>query len=344
MQALILVGGSGTRLQPLTLNTPKPIVPIGNRPFLVRQIELLKSVGITEIILSLNYQPSAIEKVLGDGSDFGVKLRYMIEPAPMGTAGGYKFAEKYLHTTTIVLNGDIFTSIDLSAVIKHHRERQAKATIVLVRVDNPSAYGLVETDADCRILRFVEKPDMEEIRRLNLDTINAGIYILEPEVLQYIPADEKYSFEYQLFPSLLENKERFFAFIAGEEYWLDIGTHQRYLQAHYDLMSGRVRDAVCEQKADSAQFKNCEIDAKSHIADTAIVESEAKIINSVIGQDVVIGSEAVIEDSVIWAGTKIGAGARITGSIIGWNCQIGKNVVLNKNSVLGDGTLLADNC
>jgi NDP-sugar pyrophosphorylase family protein len=187
MKAILLAGGKGTRLRPLTLHTPKPIVPIFGRPFLTYQIDLLKQIpDITEIILSLNYQPRRIEEVFGDGSDAGVRLRYLVEPAPLGTAGAVKFAEDFLDDTVVVFNGDVLTQIDLAAVIARHRERRAKATIVLTPVENPTAYGLVETDADGNVTRFLEKPKPEEI---TCDTINAGIYVLEPDTLDRIPRD-----------------------------------------------------------------------------------------------------------------------------------------------------------
>jgi len=201
MQALILAGGKGTRLRPLTVYTPKPIVPICNRPFLLYQIDTLRRAGITDITLSLSYQPNKIEQLLGDGSDFGVKLRYTVEPQPMGTAGAYKFAEELIREPTVVFNGDILTDLDLKAVIREHHERKALATIVLAPVENPRAYGLVETEKDGRIRRFLEKPKDDEI---TVNTINAGTYVLEPKVLDYIPAGENHSFEYGLFPNLLE--------------------------------------------------------------------------------------------------------------------------------------------
>ena len=160
----------------------------------------------------------------------------------MGTAGAYKFAEEFLQTSTIVLNGDILTDIDLKEVCRFHEKHSATATIVLTPVENPAAYGLVEVGADDRVLRFLEKPKPEEISRLKINTINAGIYVLEPKVLSYIPKNENYSFEYQLFPALLEKAENFRAFIAEDNYWLDIGTPQRYLQAHYDLLNGRIKN------------------------------------------------------------------------------------------------------
>ena len=171
MQALILAGGKGTRLRPLTVYTPKPIVPICNRPFLLYQIDTLRRAGITDITLSLSYQPNKIEQLLGDGSDYGVKLKYTVEPQPMGTAGAYKFAEDLIREPTVVFNGDILTDLDLKAVIREHNERKATATIVLTPVENPQSYGLVETEKDGSIRRFLEKPKPDEI---TCNTINAG--------------------------------------------------------------------------------------------------------------------------------------------------------------------------
>src|SRR5262245_1844728 len=236
MQAVILAGGEGTRLRPLTLHTPKPVVPIVNRPFLFYQIDVLKRADIKDITLSLSYQPNKIADIFGDGDEYGLKIRYAVEASPLGTAGAYKNAQEHLTESTIVFNGDILTDIDIAKVIDYHREKKAAATIVLTPVENPSAYGLVETEADGRVRRFLEKPKPEEI---TCNTINAGVYVLEPHVLDYIPMGEKYSFEYQLFPALRENKETFYAFTWGG-YWLDIGTPQRYLQANDDLLRGRI--------------------------------------------------------------------------------------------------------
>src|SRR5436853_6562733 len=179
MKAIMLAGGKGTRLRPLTIHTPKPIVPIFERPFLHYQLDLLKQVSeIDEVILSLNYQPRRIEEIFGDGGDTGLSLRYMVEPAPLGTGGAIKYAAANIRDSIVVFNGDVLTEVDLGAVIAMHRERKAKATIVLTPVDNPSAYGLVETDSQGNVLRFLEKPDA---RHITCNTINAGIYVLEPD-------------------------------------------------------------------------------------------------------------------------------------------------------------------
>ncbi len=342
MQALILAGGEGTRLRPLTLNTPKPIVPIGNEPFLWRQIQALKSAGVTDITLSTGYQPLAIEKALGDGAACGVRLRYLVEPAPLGTAGAYKFAERFLKTTTLVLNGDILTDIDLSAVAAQHRKSAAAATIVLTEVENPAAYGLVEVGENNEVLRFLEKPQPDEISRININTINAGIYILEPKVLDGIPKNENYSFEYGVFPGLLKKGENFRAFVARDAYWLDIGTPQRYLQAHCDLMSGKIRNFEINRAGRFDQSADAEIDDKSCIADGCVIKPKAKIINSVLGKGVIIEENSIVRNSVIWSGTRVNSCTNVFDSIIGSDCHIGNNVLLNNGAVLGDKTVVAN--
>ncbi|MBX7174986.1 MAG: NDP-sugar synthase, partial [Pyrinomonadaceae bacterium] len=250
------------------------------------------------------------------GSKYGVYLRYIVEPAPMGTAGAFKFAANSLKETTLVLNGDILTDLDLKEVIRQHQSWKAEVTIVLTPVENPSAYGLVEFDNDFRVLRFLEKPTFEEIKTLKLNTINAGIYILEPTILNLIPNGEKYSFEYQLFPNLLEKKVKFYAFVANDNYWLDIGTPQRYLQANLDLITD-----------DSIIGKN------------TVIFDKAQVTRSIIGENVTFEKGAIIENSVIWNGAKIGANTKIIGSIIGHNSEVDENTCL-ENSMLSDGVLV----
>src|SRR6266853_3308219 len=205
MKAILLAGGKGTRLRPLTIHTPKPIVPIFERPFLHYQLDLLKQVPeIDEVVLSLNYQPRRIEEIFGDGGKSGLSIKYVVEPVPLGTAGAVRYAGESLHESVVVFNGDVLTQVDLAAVIALHRERRARATIVLTPVENPSAYGLVEADARGNILRFLEKPDANQI---TTDTINAGIYVLEPETFDRIPSDQPWSIERSFFPSLIERRE-----------------------------------------------------------------------------------------------------------------------------------------
>jgi len=340
MQALILAGGKGTRLRPLTVYTPKPIVPICNRPFLLYQIDTLRRAGVIDITLSLSYQPEKIEQQLGDGSEFGVKLKYTVEPQPMGTAGAYKFAEDLIREPTVVLNGDILTDLDLKAVIRQHKERKAIATIVLTPVEDASAYGVVETESDCRVRRFLEKPQPEETTCKN---INAGTYVLEPAVLDLIPKGENHSFEYGLFPKLLEKGEPFFAHIPQRTYWMDIGTPARYLQTHQDLLANRVsRIHIKNRRGNFDSATHAEIDELSMIGDDCTIKPGAQIIESVLGPGCYVEERARIEHSVVWAHTRVGTLAQIDRAIIGRGCHIGRSAVVGPGAVLGDKTSLTD--
>jgi len=340
MQALILAGGKGTRLRPLTVYTPKPVVPICNRPFLLYQIDTLRRAGITDITLSLSYQPFKIEQQLGDGSDYGVKLTYTVEPQPMGTAGAYKFAEDLIREPTVVFNGDIVTDLDLKSVIRQHNSRKAAATIVLAPVENPSAYGLVETEEDGRVRRFLEKPNPDEI---SCNTINAGTYILDPKVLDFMPAGETYSFEYDLFPDLLKRGEKFYAHVPDDAYWIDIGAPARYLQVHQDILAGRVRGIKLKDRRGSFDAAtHAEIDDISIIADDCTVKPGAQIINSVLGEGVHVEEKARIENSVVWPHTRIGSAAQVVGAVVGRGCHIGRSAVVGAGAVLGDKTSLTD--
>jgi mannose-1-phosphate guanylyltransferase len=342
MQALILAGGKGTRLRPLTVYTPKPIVPVLNRSFLLYQIEILRRAGITEIILSLNYQPDKIRQLLGDGTNYGVHLRYVTEPTPMGTAGAYKFAASEIRETTVVFNGDILTDIDISKVIERHHERRAEASIVLTPVENPTAYGLVETGADEKVLRFREKPKPEELATLTTKNINAGIYVLEPNVLDIIPEGENYSFEYGLFPELLNREREFFAFVMRENYWRDIGNPKSYLEAHMDFLAGKIKGFAFEKAKSFDVATTASVDSASIIGEDCVVKPNARIVNSVLGQGVHVEEKAVIENSVVWAHTRISNSSQIKNAVIGRSCYIGKNSVVSDGAVLGDKSSLTD--
>ncbi len=342
MHSIILAGGKGTRLRPLTVFTPKPIVPFANRPFLLYQIELLKRAGITDIILSLNYQPNKIEHLLGYGIDYGVDLRYITEPSPLGTGGAYKFASQDIQDTTVVFNGDILTDIDISKVIEFHKKKNSVATIVLTPVANPSAYGLVETAEDGRVLRFLEKPKGDELKNLATCNINAGIYILEPSVLELIPQDENHSFEYNVFPELLNRNLPFFAYIMKDTYWRDIGTPESYLSAHHDLLDGMISGFEIERSENSDIATAAKIDGKSIIGESCVIKPNVEIINSVIGEGVQIEEKAVIENSVIWAHTRINSSAEIRNAIIGRGCYVGRNALIGSGAVLGDKTSITD--
>lgn len=339
MQALILAGGKGTRLRPLTMHTPKPIVPIANRPFLLYQLELLKRADVRDVILSLSYQPQKIEDRIGDGTDYGVRISYTVEASPLGTAGAYRNAAGLISKTTVVLNGDVLTDIDLNDVIRFHRERGAAATIVLTPVPNPTAYGLVETDGEQRVSRFLEKPKPDEV---TCDTINAGIYILEPRVLDYIPDGEPFMFEYGVFPKLLERAEPFYAY-TWRGYWRDIGTSASYRQANMDVIAGHVKLLDTAQEKRGEKFdETAEIDSVSIVDPTCTVKAGVQIINSVVSRNCFIEERARIENSVVRGGSRIGAGALLESAVVGKSCHIGRAVTVGNGTALGDKSVVTD--
>ena len=342
MQALILAGGKGTRLRPLTVYTPKPVVPLVNRPFLLYQLEVLQKAGITDITLSLSYQPDKIQHVLGNGAEFGVNLNYITEPSPMGTGGAYKFAADALRETTVVFNGDILTDVPITEIVDFHRAKKADATIALVPVDDPSRYGLVEFDGEDRVQRFIEKPQGDQLASLTTNTINAGIYVLEPSILDIIAKDTNQSFEYDVFPDILARSLPFYAYVMKDNYWLDIGTPESYLTAHHDFLNGKISGFDIAHMSESDVATRADIDKVSIVGEDCVIKSGARIRHSVIGPGVHIEEKAVIENSVVWAHSRISSSAEMQNAIIGRSCHIGRNAIISDGAVLGDKTSLTD--
>jgi NDP-sugar pyrophosphorylase family protein len=346
MKAILLAGGKGTRLRPLTLHTPKPIVPIFNRPFLQYQLDLLKKIPeIDEVVLSLNYQPRRIEEMFGDGGESGLAIRYVVEPTPLGTAGAIRYAGESLRESVVVFNGDVLTQVDLASVIALHRERRAKATIVLTPVDNPSAYGLVETDERGNVRRFLEKPDPNEI---TCNTINAGIYVLEPDTFDLIPKDVPWSIERSTFPSLVERRETFVAHV-DRGYWIDIGTPEKYMQVHRDILDGRYRAPFMTAPAAACVSPDARVEAGAVVegpcfVDAGVVVKPGARIGpySVVGRQCHIEESAVVERAIVWADTRISQEATVRGAIVGKHCHIGRNVVVGDGVVLGDKSVVTD--
>jgi NDP-sugar pyrophosphorylase family protein len=348
MKAILLAGGKGTRLRPLTLHTPKPIVPIFDRPFLQYQIDLLRQAPeIDEIVLSLNYQPRRIEEVFGDGADLGIHLQYVVEPTPLGTGGAIRFAAGETRNEPIVVfNGDVLTAVDLPAVLALHRERQAKATIVLTPVDNPAAYGLVATDAQGNVLDFLEKPAADKI---TCNTINAGIYVLEPDTFSRIPADTVYSIERAYFPSLVANGETFVAYVY-RGYWIDIGTPAKYREAHHDIMDGRFvappfaqapRTAFISPKARIDE--GVQIEAPCFIDEGTVIKRGARVgPHSVIGKHCHIAEQAVVDGAILWPNTWVDTEARLVGTIAGRHSHFGRNVETGPTAIFGDKSVITD--
>jgi len=338
MKAVILVGGEGTRLYPLTCNMPKAMVPVLNIPFLEHVIHYLSYHQVNDIILAQSRPSQSIESYLGDGSQFGVRLNYSIEDAPLGTAGAVKNAEKYLNEAFLVLNGDVFSDLDITAMIDFHLERKAKATIALTPVDDPTSYGLIETNAQDRVTRFLEKPSWSQV---TTNMINAGTYVLEPEILAQIPPHANFSFERELFPLLLGQGKPIYAY-PSPAYFIDIGTPEKYLQLHQDLLSGKssqyglaTREVVIGEK--SYIHPTAQTMGPILIGRNCSIGQSVKLLGPVvIGDGCTILEGAVIEQSIIWRNAQLGQQVKLKNSIVADNC------CLNDYSIIEE-SVLADN-
>ncbi len=335
MKAVILVGGKATRLQPLTSRLPKALVPVLNTPFLEHVVRHLRRHQIDEIIMSLGNLAEPIQTYFGDGSLFGVKMRYALESSPLGTAGGIKNAEKFLDGPFLALNGDVFTDLDITALVDFHRRNKAVATIALTAVENTSAYGVIETDASGKVSLFHEKPAPGEITG---NLINAGTYVLEPEILAAIRPAVEVSIERDVFPLLLN---RGLYALNSSAYWLDIGTPEKYLQVQRDLLTGK-----CSEY-DPSGFRTAPIGAGAQIHPSAQITGPVIVgANSSIGPDarlfgpVVIGpgctvmEDSLIAGSVVWPETRIGPRVSVRNSIIADHCRLDADSIVDE-SVLG---------
>lgn len=343
MKAVIMAGGEGTRLRPLTCNRPKPMVPVAGRPVMEHIVRLLKSHGMDRIAVTLQYLPDHICEYFGDGSQFDVRMRYYIENQPLGTAGSVRNAEEFLDETFLVISGDALTDIDLTKAVIFHRERNAFATLVLKRVDVPLEYGVVVTDDDGKIIRFLEKPGWGEVFS---DTVNTGIYILSPEIFSYYKKDQVFDFGKDLFPLLMKEKRSMYGYVT-DDYWCDIGDIDAYMQAGFDILDGKVRVDIpgIEIKqgvwtdrgtivARSARIDGpCIIGADCHIKDGAVIGSY-----TVIGDNCVVGEYGSIKRSVLWKNSFIGGKAEIRGSVICSRAILENGVSAFEGSVVGEGT------
>ena len=346
MKAVILAGGEGTRLRPLTLTLPKPVVPVVDRPFLRHQLDLLGTAGVREIVFSVAYRPERIQAVFGDGSPFGVRIHYAVEETPLGTGGAVKNALPFLDERTIVLNGDVLTDVDLPAAVARHEATGASATLVLTPVPNPAAYGLVETDADGRVTRFVEKPDPGQI---TTDTINAGIYVLETKGLELIPPGVNHSIERGFFPALLGRGDHVTGFVH-RGYWIDIGTPEKYLQVHRDIFGGAfavelrgLGEGGGRIDASARVDAGARLVAPFYIGPGCTIEAGAEVGPgaSLVGE-VKVAAGARVRDSVLWARAAVGADARVDGALVGLGAKIGRSALVKPGAVLGEGSVVSD--
>ena len=345
MQALILAGGEGTRLRPLTSTVPKPVVPLANRPFISFMIEWLRRHGVDDVILSCGFLADGVRNVLGDGESLGVRIRYVEEPTPLGTGGALRFAGELLDERFLMLNGDVLTDLDLTAQLAQHDRTGARATIALVAVDDPSAYGLVRRNSDLSVSGFLEKPSPDQI---DTNLINAGAYVLERSILdEMAPAGTNISIERDVFPKLVGRGLYGF---ASEAYWLDIGTPQGYLQGTFDILEGNVAtdlgarlEAAGRVLADGAHVEGrvvapALVGEGSSIGRSAIVGGRV-----VLGRGVTVGEGAHIENSVLLDGAAVGPGTHISASIIGAGASVGGHCHIEGGVVLGEGVELGAN-
>ncbi|MFZ5642125.1 MAG: sugar phosphate nucleotidyltransferase [Bacillota bacterium] len=348
MKAIIMAGGEGSRLRPLTCNRPKPMVPVMSRPMMSYIVELIKKHGMTDIGVTLQYMPENIRDFFGNGSDYGVSMRYFVEETPLGTAGSVKNASSFLDDTFVVISGDALTDFDLSRAIEFHRQRGSLATLVLTRVETPLEYGVVITDNSGAITQFLEKPSWGEVFS---DTVNTGIYILEPEVLKYFKEGQVFDFSKDLFPLLLKDGKPLYGVVL-EGYWCDIGNLQQYLQAHIDVLSGSVNINIQGKKISENIYvgQGTEIDpaaiinGPAYIGDNCKISGQAKIDSfSVIGDSCIISDRATIKRSVVWNGAYIGRGAALRGAILGSRIQMQNGSAVYEGAVIGSDSIIKEN-
>jgi mannose-1-phosphate guanylyltransferase len=349
MKAVVLVGGEGTRLRPLTYTTPKSLLPIANQPFLERQLAWLESHGVDEVVLSLGYMPDAFVRHFPDGKHGAVRLSCVVEANPLGTGGGIRYAAEAqgLHERVVVCNGDVLTDLDLGSMIRFHEASGAEATIALTEVEDPSAFGVVPTRSDGEVIGFIEKPPRE---LAPTNWINAGIYVLEPALLNRIPPRVNVSIERETFPRVIESRGSLFAF-HGAGYWLDIGTPDKYLQAHQDALAGRVGTppapgaaevpAGVWRQGEATLEPGADLGTPVLIGTGARIRSGATVGASVVGPGAVVGAGARVERSVLLAGAQVGERSVVTDSVVGPGSIVKPDAVLTDLTLVGAATSIA---
>jgi mannose-1-phosphate guanylyltransferase len=339
------VGGQGTRLRPLTSNVPKPVVQLVDRPFIAFMLEWLRAHGVDDVIMSCGFLAEGMRSVIGDGSQLGIRLRFVEEPDPRGTAGALKLAEPMLDERFLMLNGDVLTDIDLTGQIAQHEATGARATLALVPVPDPSAYGLVMLEQDRSVRDFVEKPS-SDIGGEKL--ISAGAYVLEREILELVPPDRNVSIEREVWPALIGSGLYGF---PSDGYWLDIGTPARYLQGTFDIIEGNVQTAVRERLGDDWLAVADGAEVRGRVIPPAVLERGVRVgegahVGSlvVLAEDVSIGAGATVERSVVLHGAQVGEGCELRDCIIAAGCRIGAGTKITGGAVLGEGVSVgADN-
>lgn len=349
MQAVILVGGEGTRLRPLTSGTPKPIVTLVDRPFMAFMLEWLASHGVDDVIMSCGFMATKVKEVLGDGKRFGVELRYVEEPDRRGTAGALKYAEAYLQDRFLMLNGDVLTDVDVSAQIAQHEATGATGTLGLVPVEDPSAYGLVLTEQDGAVTGFLEKPSADETVGIDPFLISAGIYVLERAVLDLIEPGREVSIEREVWPRLVG--AGLYGHVSRSAYWMDIGTPDRYLQGTEDILRRAVRTAVGDRLGTDGSVVEGTVEDGASVTGPVVVEAGAVVASGativgpvVLGRGTTVAAGARVQRSVLLDGCTVAAGAQLCDAIIAPRVTIGERTRVDGEAVLGEGATVGADC
>ncbi|MGH3051422.1 MAG: sugar phosphate nucleotidyltransferase [Gaiellaceae bacterium] len=347
MKAVVMAGGEGTRLRPLTSNQPKPMVPIVGKPCMEHIVELLRQHGLDDVVVTLAFMPQSIRSYFGAGETYGVTIRYSVEESPAGTAGSVKLAEDALEETFLVISGDALCDIDLSSLISFHREKEGLVTIALKSVENPLEFGIVVTDADGRIERFLEKPSWGQVFT---DTINTGIYVIEPEVLRHVPTDRPYDFSKELFPLLLEMGKPLYGYVA-DGYWQDIGNLDQYRQANFDALEERVGLNIpgIRLRGNVWIGEGVEIDDLEAVEGPAFIGNYCRVASqasvgpySILSTNVTLREHARTTRSIIDASTYLGRSALVEGSIVGRSCDIREHARLHEGVAVGDNCTIGE--
>lgn len=347
MKAVILVGGEGRRLRPLTVTTPKPLLSLVNIPFLGHALKMLKRYGVEEVILATGYLPETFETHFGHGEKFGLKITYVTEKRPLDTCGAVKNVQNLLDDTFLVFNGDVLTGLNLASLIRHHQKNRAMATLSLTWVENPTGYGLVTFDDKGWVKGFLEKPSWDQV---NSHWVNAGIYVLEPEILDYAPDAQKHSFERGLFPTLLQAKKPVLSFCSND-YWVDIGNPENYLMAHHNILYGKVPFDFEGEEIKTGVWvgEGTKVHPRATLFGPTVIGKGCEIssgatISSLcsIGRNCYIGEDTLVEESVILEGSEVGNLTVIKEGIIGEKVRVGQRVRVTEGAVVGDRTIIGD--
>ncbi len=348
MKAVVMAGGEGSRLRPLTIRRPKPMVPIAGKPVMEHILNLLKRHGITEVVVTVQYLASSIEDYFGNGSQLGMRITYSHEDVPLGTAGSVKNAEDQLTEPFLVISGDALTDYNLTDIITYHREKQSMATLMLAHVANPLEYGVIITNEDGHISEFLEKPSWGEVFS---DTINTGIYVLDPKIFSYFERDKPFDFSQELFPLMLRNGDPIYGYVAQSGYWCDVGNLPEYMRANADVLQGRVNVDIpakniggniwCEEGVEIAE--DAQLYGPLYLAHDCKIKAGAIIHGpSTIGHYTVVDEYAQIDRSIVWNNSYIGVRAELRGALVGSSTSIKSKAIMFEGSVVGDNSIVQE--